>query len=86
MWVYQSFEPGLFTVGFYTPDGEWVSESDHSDRDCAAGRVNFLNGGTLIQQLAVHDDGDPDDDDDEDDRAGEEWRDGSGAGFDDEDD
>ena len=41
MWVYQSFEPGLFTVGFYTPDGEWVSESDHSEVGSGFIHVNF---------------------------------------------
>lgn len=44
-WLYQSFEPGLWTVGFYKPDGSWYPESDHDDEAKAAARVNFLNGG-----------------------------------------
>jgi hypothetical protein len=44
-WVYQQSEPGLFTVGFYDPAGEWHSDSDHETRDGAAARVNYLNGG-----------------------------------------
>jgi hypothetical protein len=46
-YVYQSFEPGLFTVGFYSPDGKWHPESDHTSRDEAAERVHYLNGGAL---------------------------------------
>ena len=34
----------LWTVGFYNPQGDWVSESDHSDQEEAAKRVSFLNG------------------------------------------
>ena len=43
-YVYLQSEPGLWTVGFYSPDG-WVSESDHDDPDAAAQRVSRLNGG-----------------------------------------
>jgi hypothetical protein len=45
MYVYQSFEAGLFTVGFYSPDGKWHPDSDHSNREEAAARVHYLNGG-----------------------------------------
>lgn len=46
MYVYQSFESGLWTVGFYKPDGTWEPESDHSSSDEAAARVAWLNGGS----------------------------------------
>lgn len=46
MYVYRAFEPGLWTVGFYSPDGEWFSESDHDSIEAAAARVSYLNGGT----------------------------------------
>jgi len=45
MYVYLRSEPQLWTVGFYTPSGEWVSESDYECRDDAAERVHWLNGG-----------------------------------------
>lgn len=45
MYVYILSEPGLFTVGFYSPDGKWHPDSDHDTRDEAAKRVHFLNGG-----------------------------------------
>jgi hypothetical protein len=49
MYVYIQSEPGLFTVGFYDYiDGStcnFNSESDHSTREAAARRVNYLNGG-----------------------------------------
>lgn len=44
-WVYIQSEPGLYTVGFYSPDGRWHPDSDHSSRDDAASRVHYLNGG-----------------------------------------
>lgn len=44
-WVYLQSEPKLYTVGFYTPQGEWVSESDHATKEEASKRVHYLNGG-----------------------------------------
>lgn len=44
-WVYRSFERGLWTVGFYTMDGIFCPESDHSTPAEAAARVHYLNGG-----------------------------------------
>jgi len=44
-WVYIRSEPGLWTVGFYRPDGRWEAESDHGSPDEAAERVHYLNGG-----------------------------------------
>lgn len=48
MWVYRQTEPGLFTVGFYAPDGAWHTDSDWNHRDAAAERVSFLNGGRPV--------------------------------------
>lgn len=45
MYVYIISEPGLFTVGFYDPKGKWHADSDYSDREEAAERVAYLNGG-----------------------------------------
>lgn len=44
-YVYIKSEPGLWTVGFYDPQGRWLSESDHNNTDNAASRVAWLNGG-----------------------------------------
>jgi hypothetical protein len=44
-YVYIRSEPGLWAVGFYTPDGKWEPESDHDSPDEAAKRVAWLNGG-----------------------------------------
>lgn len=44
-WVYIQSEPGLWTVGFYGPNGSWNTDSDHGKREEAAARVHFLNGG-----------------------------------------
>lgn len=45
MWVYIQSEPGLWTVGFYKPDGTWEPDSDHGDQNSARQRVAWLNGG-----------------------------------------
>lgn len=45
MYVYINSEPGLYTVGFYKPDGKWEPESDHGSKEEAAKRVHWLNGG-----------------------------------------
>lgn len=45
MYVYINSERGLWTVGFYTPTGEWVPESDYNSPTEAAERVAYLNGG-----------------------------------------
>lgn len=45
-WVYLRSEPGLWTVGFYTPSGQWHTDSDHDNRDDARARVHYLNGAT----------------------------------------
>jgi hypothetical protein len=44
-WTYIKSEPNLWTVGFYTPNGEWHADSDHNTREDAAQRINYLNGG-----------------------------------------
>jgi hypothetical protein len=44
MYKYIQSEPGLWTVGFYDPQGKWVPESDHTSTVAAAQRVNYLNG------------------------------------------
>lgn len=44
MYVYIKSEPGLWTVGFYRPDGKWEAESDHESSEEAAKRVAWLNG------------------------------------------
>ena len=44
MYVYIKSEPGLYTVGFYKPDGTWEGESDHPTQEAAAYRVAWLNG------------------------------------------
>jgi hypothetical protein len=43
-YVYIRKDPGLYTVGFYDPQGKWHPESDHDNQDDAADRVAWLNG------------------------------------------
>jgi len=44
MYVYIRSEPNLWTVGFYSPDGEWHPESDYSSKEEASERTAWLNG------------------------------------------
>ena len=53
-YVYIRSEPGLWTVGFYDPEGRWQPESDHTAQREAAERVAWLNGSRptgIIQPL-----------------------------------
>jgi hypothetical protein len=47
MYVYIESEKGLWTVGFYSPDGKWHPESDHETSKGAGERVHYLNGACL---------------------------------------
>jgi len=47
MYVYIQSESGLWTVGFYSPEGKWNPESDHPSKEEAASRVHWLNGGEI---------------------------------------
>lgn len=42
----------VFTVGFYTPAGNWIPEKDFANEDAASKRVAFLNSGVNIEHLA----------------------------------
>jgi len=50
MYVYIRSEHFTWTVGFYEPDGKWVSESDHETPEAAAERVAWLNGGGVKEE------------------------------------
>lgn len=45
MYVYIKGELGLWTVGFYNPDGTFIPEGDYASVEGAAARVSYLNGG-----------------------------------------
>lgn len=45
MYVFIQSEPGLYTVGFYDHNYKWHPESDHNEKEEAAKRVHYLNGG-----------------------------------------
>jgi len=50
MWVYIRSEPGLWTVGFYNPNGKWQTDGDFDTREDAAERVHYLNGGSKYEE------------------------------------
>lgn len=43
----------LYTVGFYKPEGQFEAESDYDNKDEAAERVHYLNGGAGGQCVGV---------------------------------
>jgi len=45
MWVYVRSEAHLYTVGFYDPTGDFITDSDHESKEEAAKQVAYLNGG-----------------------------------------
>ena len=45
MYVYIKSGIGVWTVGFYAPNGEWIPESNYPTTEEAADRVHYLNGG-----------------------------------------
>jgi hypothetical protein len=67
LWVYIQVDQngfasngkGIFQVGFYTANGTWHRDTDHGvDRESAAARVNYLNGGIGVQHadfIRLHD-------------------------------
>lgn len=40
----------LYTVGHYLPDGKFESDTDHTDKEVAAARVAYLNGGGPLKK------------------------------------
>lgn len=46
-YTYVRSEPGLWTTGYYDPDGKWQPDSDHGSQEEAATRVHWLNGGSV---------------------------------------
>jgi len=59
MWIYIKTEAGLWTVGFYSPDGEFHGDSDHPSPEEAADRVHYLNGGVRKDDIIQVDTGVP---------------------------
>jgi hypothetical protein len=45
-YVYRKTEQRIWTVGYYTPKGEWHAQSDHSEEGEAIDMVHLLNGGS----------------------------------------
>ena len=46
VYVYKSFEAGLWTVGYHDPQGQWEPDSDHRSEEAASARTHYINGGT----------------------------------------
>ena len=45
MYVYKKSDELRWTVGYYKPNGQWEPESNYEQKQCAAERVHYLNGG-----------------------------------------
>ena len=53
MYVYIETAPNRYTVGHYTPNGTWVTESAYCQRKDAAKRVSMLNGKSLRMEDVI---------------------------------
>jgi len=51
MYVYLNSEPGLWTTGFFDPDGKWHFDKDFYKKEDAAKRVAWLNGSSVHEQM-----------------------------------
>jgi len=55
MYVYVEWVEKLWAVGFYTPLGRWIEESNYSSPEKAAARTNYLNGGSASKRFTEKD-------------------------------
>lgn len=44
-WIFIEYVPRTWVVGFYKPDGKLEAVEDYNDKEQAAERVHYLNGG-----------------------------------------
>lgn len=58
MWVFKldmrGQFAGLFLVGFYEPKGSFVHTEEYKEREEAANRVHFLNGGDQVKATLLN--------------------------------
>jgi hypothetical protein len=57
MYIYNKTGRQVFTVGYYDPGGKFVTETVCPEKDEAAKRVHYLNGGVnpeLFQEVIDH--------------------------------
>ena len=56
MYVYKKSDELRWAVGYYGPDGKWEPESSYTQKQWAAERVHYLNGGCqgAILELKMH--------------------------------
>jgi len=59
-WVYRIEETHgnhhKYTVGYYTPTGEWHPTGAHTNEMVAKKWVHYLNGGSTIEIVAIEKD------------------------------
>lgn len=54
-YVYQEADlSGQWAVGFYRPDGLWIHDSIHTNKEDAMWRCHFLNGGSDRERGYIH--------------------------------
>lgn len=52
MYVYRRTSGEIFTVGYFSPNGQFCHENDYSSMQEAAARVNYLNGGADVMLIS----------------------------------
>lgn len=53
MYTIINSEPGLYTVGFYSPDNVWHPYEDFEDKEAAGEKCNYLNGGKIPKPVLI---------------------------------
>ena len=53
MYTVINSEPGLYTVGFYSPNNNWHPYEDFTDKETAGAKCNFLNGGKIPKPVLI---------------------------------
>ena len=47
-WFEDGVRHHLYTTGFYKPNGRFEPDTDHDNKEDAAARVHYLNGGSNV--------------------------------------
>lgn len=53
MYTVINSEPGLYTVGFYSPNNNWHPYEDFIDKEKAGEKCNYLNGGKIPKPVLL---------------------------------
>jgi len=53
MYTIINSEPGVYSVGFYSPNNEWHTYENFADKEKAEEKCNYLNGGKGLKPVLL---------------------------------